>query len=258
MNTLITSWMLSALSYDEDNIVSNVYDFLPHVKCRFRKTKNGDHFYGIVVDDKTGKFWIVNRGTDGDNFYGKFKSWCRNLRVLTSGDGIQNGFQDAGDRIIEEYKNIICNYDAGFVCGHSQGAGVAQYQLCLLTENFPNVKTIHGDVFAAPPTFNKIGFERFKKCLRTGKMSLDRYVVSGDPIDSGFFRNKNSLIFNGVDVGNEILLPEIIGYDLKVANVIKHSPRIYNAGLIIKALNDGVCGIDEIRMYAKIGIRIVN
>lgn len=258
MKDLVNSWFLAALSYDEARVQYYVRELLPGLKTHFRATKHGNHFYGVALDDKNGRMWIVNRGTDGYNKMGSFMSWGRNFRMLTSGDGVHNGFQDAGNRVIDEFKEYIYNYDTCYVCGHSQGAGVAQYQLVLLAENFSNLKTIHGDIFAAPPAGNKIFKKRFNDHVKAGKISLDRYVVTGDPIDSNFLRNPASFILNGVDVGNEITLPKIIRYDLKVANVVKHSPLVYNAGLLLRCTEDGTYKRADLKMFSEIGKRIVN
>lgn len=258
MNTLVTSWALSALSYDEKGITKRIKTLFPHLKPRFKHDHNGSHFYGAVADDINGVLYIVNRGTDGFNHLGRFKSWARNLRLLTSGDGVHNGFQDAGNRVVDDFKNGIYNYETVVACGHSQGAGITQYILCILAENFSNLRCIHGDVFASPPTFNITSKKRFLAHSKKGAITLDRYLVDGDPIDSEILRNQKGAFLKGVDVGNEIILPTIVMYDLGLANVIKHSCRIYNAGLLQMCAADDRFTHDELKILAAVGDTLVN
>jgi pimeloyl-ACP methyl ester carboxylesterase len=109
-------------------------------------------------------------------------------------------------RLINKYsykifKNYIYNYDTVVACGHSQGAGVSQYALCLLAENFPNLKRIHGDIFASPPTFNITGKKRFLAHSKKGAITLDRYLVDGDPIDSEALRNAKGVFYQKTITG---------------------------------------------------------
>lgn len=256
--TLIASWALAALSYDEDKVADHIRELFPEMCLHFKSTKNGCHFYGVAMDDRSGTIYIVNRGTDGYTPAGNFRSWMRNLRLLTGEDGVHNGFQEAGNRVIDDFKMYLYKYETCVVCGHSQGAGVAQYELCLLAEYFPNLKTIHGDIFAAPPAFDNVGKARFDAHVADGRLSLDRYVTKGDPIDSNILRNPRSFLLGGCDVGREIELPTIIGYDLKIANVVKHSTRVYNAGLMQMCAADWSYKDADLRMLGMIGERIVN
>lgn len=255
LNSTIT-WALAALSYDEAKIITHILELF-NFRCKFQYDKNGKHFYGIALDDDNGRIYIVNRGTDGFNKIGNFESWMVNANMSTSGDGVHDGFQKAGDKVIDEFKNYIYNYDECFICGHSQGSGVTPYEACLVAENFKNIKKIHCDLFAAPPTGNQLFKDRFDS---HGNITCDRYITKGDPIYTPLFRNNYIDILAGKDVGTPIELPTIIGYDLKLANVVKHSSRIYNAGLMLRYAQNKDLGatMEDINMLGVVGERIVN
>ena len=229
----VVTWVLSALAYDEKNMMANIERFFPTFKCHFVKTKNGALFFGIVMDEKNGKFYLIKRGTDGDNFFGKFKGWVNNFRAGTSGDGTHNGFEDEGNLGVDRLKKYFYNFDYAFSGGHSKGSGITQYDCCLLAENFPNLKSIQGDAFATPPTFDHLGKLRVDKHVASGRLNLVRWNIPGDPITSKFLRGG---ITGGVDVGVSEILQDIIKHNLFLGNAINHSVMVYHAGMIIKLL----------------------
>ncbi len=263
VNELIISWSLAALSYDEDNIIDNIKELFPKFKPHFKaNNEHKSHFYGVVIDEENKRCFVVSRGTDGDKtLRGNLASWSYNANIIAGPDGVHNGFQKLGNDVInnQEFKNYFYKYNNRVIaCGHSQGSGCSQYILCLLAENFPSVKEIKGYVFAAPPSGNQIFANRFKALEESGRISLDRYVTNRDPITSKFLRNTDSLLLNGVDVGNEIILPEMIKYDLKLANVLNHSTAIYNSGLMLLCSNDPKYTLEDLQMLGKVGKKIIN
>lgn len=257
MKQLTKAWAFAALSYDEDKFIEYVrelFDLNAHVLHDRRKT----FFSGVVPDDKNGTLYVFNRGTDGADWIGNIQSWLNNFRVLTGPDGVHNGFQGIGDKVVDKFKSYIYKYKTVVISGQSKGAGVTPYECCIVAECFPNVDHIYGYSFAAPPTGNKIFAKRVKKHEDAGRIILKRYNNPGDPIDSSFLRNKKSPVFDGVDVGEEITLHPVIKFDQTLSlKLIKHSNSITNAAIMqMYAINRE--RPEELYILAEIGKRIVN
>lgn len=253
MNTVIISWLLSALSYDEQNIGDYITALLPGFKYHFKSHDRGSHFYGVVTDDSEGRAWQVNRGTDGYDKFGNAKSWINDLKICTGDDGVHDGFQMLGDTVFDNFKKILENYDYLYITGHSQGAGVSPYVACLCAENL-TIKHCQFDTFAVPPTGTPVFKKRVDDHLSSGKMSGCRYNTFADPITSFWIRK----LFNGADVGEEFILPKIIRYQLGPANAINHSCAIYNASMITHFAMIGDHHYEDYKMFGEIARRIVN
>ena len=260
MLTSTISWVLSALSYDEVNIVEYATTlFGKGFNADFQGTKNGSHFYGIVIDKKEGRAWIVNRGTDGYNKRGNLRSWVRyNANIFTGSDGVHNGFQRLGDRSFDNIKHYLWDINTVFCVGHSQGSAVAPYQACLCVENITSIKHVHFDLFANPPTGNKMFKRRVVKHFKGGKMSGDRYVNKDDIISSPLLRKKNSILLNGVDVGNEIKLPIFMRHKTLSTPFINHSCTTYNFLMFMLYAKMGYHHTEDYELLVKVHDLIVN
>lgn len=220
------SWVLSALSYDEEKVQMYVGELFPSFTTRFWAHDRGAQFHGIVMDDRTGRVFRVHRGTDGFDNLGNIRSWLTDLRIFAGSDGVHNGFQHYGDRAFNDAKRYLENYDTIYVGGHSQGSGVGQYECCLCVENL-TLKHVHADLFAVPPAFEAIGAARFNRHVGSGKLSCNRFVNRNDPIASPVLRGDR--FFKGVDVGEKQSLPDITKFRLGPVEVLNHSCAQYNA-----------------------------
>jgi hypothetical protein len=254
MTKLTKAWAFAALAYDENKFVDHVFDLFG-LRAHVMHDKTFSYFAGVIPDEKENTLYIFNRGTDGANWIGNFESWARNFRVLTGGDGVHNGFQDLGNKVIDKFKEYIYRYDNIVISGQSQGAGVTPYEACLITENFRNVDHVHGFSFAAPPTGNKLFAQRCQGHIKNGAMTLKRYNNHGDPIDSEFLRGG---FLDAVDVGEEITLPRIIRFESTMSlRLIQHSNAVTNAALMQLYAMSGMAN-DELVMLGRIGERVVN
>lgn len=258
MNELIVSWGLAALSYNEDHIIDYVRELFG-LKVYCKHDKNGSLFYGCAVDETTGRLNIFNRGTDGFNAIGNAKSWVRNARLITGRDGIHNGFFDASAKVFESFLHQICDAETVIISGQSQGAALTTVESYIIASEVKSVKAIRGHAFACPPAFNKHGAERFKPYLDSNRVTLTRYNTTGDPVDSDALRDDDSLLRDGVDVGDEIELFPIIKFKCPISmRLIRHSNAITNAALMqMEAMKDNP-SIEDIRLLGEIGKRIIN
>jgi len=78
---------------------------------------------------------------------------------------------------------------------------------------------------------------------------------SGDPIGTSLFRNEDSILLDGVDVCEPHTLPSIIKYNLYLADVVKHSCKVYNAALIQMYLESEHPDqyLDDVLVLGKVG-----
>jgi len=256
-SALVQSWGLAALSYDEDKIIDYARDLFG-LKLHCKHDAHWSLFYGCAMDKKTGKLRIFNRGTDGIGFWGKVRSWARNCRILTGGDGIHNGFGDAADKIVESFRSQLLDAEEVEICGQSQGAGLTIVEAYKIAKNFP-VRHVHGDAFACPPVFDKKGAAKAQQYIDSGKVSIRRFNGRGDPIDSEVLRNEESIFLDGVDVGEEVTLYSVIRFDATPAlMLIQHSNAVTNASLMQMYTEVEHPNIDDITTLGKIGRRIIN
>lgn len=255
MNTSTISWVLSALSYDENHVADYVTTLFPGFSCHFKGSDDGAHFYGVVIDPKIGRTWWVNRGTDGYDGKGNFKSWLYDLNIIKGADGIHNGFQKLGNDAFNEIKPYLYDADQIFVTGHSQGAGVSPYGARLCVENLDWIKHIHFDSFAPPPTGNSVFADSLKPYFESGKLSGDNYKIKKDPVCSDVFRDTDSFFLDGVDVGTQINLPAPFNYPV---GPLYHSCWIYNLCMMLSYAQMGHTHIDDYHLLGKIHNWIVN
>jgi hypothetical protein len=221
------SWALSSMIYNDSfqDLVPALFDCFEVHQWRSR---HGDHVHAVVLDRENNRMFHVNRGTGGDNWWGKLKSWGTDMNLYAGEDGVHDGAQKYGNDAFNDAAEYYWKFPLVIVDGQSQGAMVAPYLARLIAENIAIKKTdmhIHCDLFSYPPTFNETGAAVFNKHMRAGLISCDRYTLEGDPVASEFFRQDNGLLA-GVDVGHEIKLPDIIKQ--RVANVMAHSCSIVN------------------------------
>lgn len=237
------NFIYAALSYREDKVQELVYRLLG-LKSHWKAGHRGNSFYGVVLDPKNSILTIVTRGTDGFDWVGNLQSWWRNARILTGSDGVHNGFQDLGNEIIEFAKPYLTKFKLIELTGHSQGTGPSQYMLKLIGDfitkkQINNIVHAHADIFAYAPC----GDERFKAIIDRykdlGLVSCDGWLTEGDPIGSDVLRNEKTILLDGVDICKKHVLPVIVKYDLSVANVVKHSTKVYNAGMVFQCLREG-------------------
>jgi hypothetical protein len=252
----ILSWFLSALVYDEARIAEYVTGIL-RMKCHFFANSDGSEFFGIVIDEKTGRAWIVYRGTDGYTKLGNLHSWVTNFRIRAGDDGVADGFQDCGDEAFDKVKNYLYHVDVVINTGHSRGSGVSPYEACLCVENMPHLTRVHVDAFANPPTGNQIFADRFNGHVGAGKLTGVRRVLPGDPIATELLRLDIPPV-NGVDVGLLTELPKLIQYSIGPAGAVNHSCRMYNASIGVELSNDPGATIEDHRMIGIINDLIVN
>lgn len=228
----IVAWVLSALAYtDRKKMHETITHFFPTFRTDFKATKNGSLVYGLVIDDKNGKCYLVKRGTGGDNFIGKLASWYNNFMMSTSGNGTHDGFEKEGNQIVDELKHYFGHFDEVNSMGHSKGSGITIYDGPVILENFPHIKHVQADAFATPPVFDEIGKVRVDKHIASGRLFLTRWNLPGDPITSKLLRSK--ALGGGVDVGRSEVLQNLIRYDMLFWDVVKHSAMLYNAALLI-------------------------
>lgn len=254
IDSTIISWLLSSLSYDEHNFKDYVELLLPGFKCHRFLNDHGDHFYGVVTDDKNGRAWQFNRGTDAFDPFGHIKAWIINLRVNDrNGDGIFDGIEEYGEETFDATKDILEDYDIIHVTGHSQGANKSQYVAVLCVENL-TVKHVHFDQFAAFPTGTQIFADRVNSHIKKGKLSGIRYSTFGEPLSNYELRSR----VNGIFAGEEIVFQPIIRYSLGPVNVLNHSCTIYNAALMIHYALMKDHHYEVYEMFGEIARRIVN
>lgn len=256
--TTTISWVLAILSYDEDHAVDNVRQLFPSFKVHFWISKRGSHAHGVALDDDEGRAWHFHRGTDGFSTLGKAISWFNNACMVAGRDGTHNGFDRLAHRAFDDCKLYLENYDYLYESGHSQGAGVAPLDACLCVENL-TLKHVQCDLFATPPCVKKAGKRRIDNHINNGIVSGNRYVMPGDPISSNKLRNENSILLNGEDVFEEVLLPDLLIHEVGFLEVINHSGRFYNAGYMQHLINwTNALPEPDLKLLAKINDWIVN
>lgn len=254
IDSTIISWFLSALSYDEHHLGNYIECLFPDFKYYPFLNKHGDHFFGVVTDNKNGRAWQFNRGTDAFDPLGHLKAWIINLRVNDrNGDGIFDGIEEYGEKTFDETKKILEDYDVIYITGHSQGANKSQYVAVLCVENL-TVKHVHFDQFAAFPTGTKIFADRVNKHIDGGKLSGIRYSTFGEPLSNYDLREK----VKGVFAGEEVVFQPIIRYSLGPVNILNHSCTIYNAALMIHYALMKDHHYEVYEMFGEIARRIVN
>lgn len=272
---LITAWGLSSLIYTkrsaEDTTFVNYARSLFGLKVYEKFDSTGSLLYACAMDEKTGELHIINRGTSGFTWWGNLMSWCRNANIPTGFDGIHNGFGGASEKIIESFKHQIMDADTIRIQGQSQGAGLTIAESFHIADKFKNVKKIIANAFACPPVFDKKGAAAMLPYIESGRAELTRWNGHGDPIDSEVLRNEKSIFLDGVDVGKEITLYQVIRFESTPSlHVIQHSNAVTNASLmqmfsesaewfISKEMFDEANKVFEcIVMLGKIGRRIIN
>lgn len=230
------SWVLSAISYDEARISQIVSELFRGFKSRFWSHKRLSHFYGVVYDEKTGRIWDVNRGTDGDGPIGNLWSWLYDIDVFKGREGVNKGFKRLGDTSFNNVKQYLKHFQTIIHTGHSQGAGVAPYKACLSIENLWLYERVYFLTFAPPPTGNGVFAKRVNEYIAEGILSGTLFINPGDPIASKNLRDEDAVLLNGVDVGNLAILPDINLHDRGPLALLNHSCGQYHAsyGLFIE------------------------
>lgn len=236
----LTAAALAFWSYDEENCVDKINRaFRGRLRPHFVKSPDGSHFYGMVSDPDTGTAWIVSRGTDGDTPAGNARSWLYNANVFTGRDGMHNGFQERANIVFDRFKSDLPRFYRVVFVGHSQGAAVSQILAKLACENLSSDKTIDFIVFAAPPPGNRVFAATLMPYFINRQLTGVRWIMPGDPIATPLLRNEKSWLFNGVDNGEERMLPDLIQYKIGPAEVAMHSCRIYTTAMMLQMALDG-------------------
>lgn len=260
---LIRAWGLAALIYTKNK--ADDMDFINYARELFglkvyeKFDLTGSLLYACATDEKTGDLYIINRGTAGFGFWGNIMSWCRNANIPTGRDGIHNGFGAASEHIIKSFEHQIKDAEAVRVQGQSQGAGLTIVESLHIAERFDNVKKIIANAFACPPVFDKKGAASIMPYIQSGKIDLTRWNGHGDPIDSEVLRNDKTIFLDGVDVGDEVTLHQIVKFESTPSlHLIQHSNSITNASLMQMFSECESITIDDIKLLGKIGKAIIN
>jgi hypothetical protein len=257
-NKSILSWGLASLAYDIGNFEQNIAFLFPGEEFHAFTEDDGMNFYGIVLDKSNHIAWIFIRGTGGKTWLGEMKSWLEDLNHWHGGDGVYDGFQDAGNRVFDRVKQYLPYFRSVIVTGHSKGAGVTPYVARLCAQNIVALQNIHFDLFAAPPTGIQMFADSLKPYFENGLMTGDRYV-SDDIIYTDALRNKKCAFFNGVDVGTMIRLPKILKHDAGIIDdLMRHSPAVINAQLMQLFAAAKFNHVDDFHLLGEIGKRIIN
>jgi hypothetical protein len=245
------SWALASLSYRERDVLPLIMAIFKGFKGRFWSYNTGSQFHGLIYDSTQGRIWQINRGTDGDGRIGKIKSWLYDLNIFTGKDGVHNGFQKLGDRAFNETKEYLIDFDTIIHTGHSQGAGVAPYVACLSAENLKGYESIFFHTFAPPPTGTSIFAARMNEHIENGNIEGTLFINPDDPIASKNLRDADSLLLDGVDVGNLAILPDVNLYDRRLTRkLLNHSCAQYNASYSLwLAKTVGATSLDGRRLF---------
>lgn len=223
------SWALASLIYREDDMPQIVRSLFPTWTSRFWTTRNGSHFFGLVLDTDDGVAYQVNRGTGGYNFIGKIASWMYDARIFKNPGGIHKGFASLGDDVFDTTKEYLHEFPIVVHTGTSQGAGVSNYVACLSCENLRPNTWVRSIVFASPPTGDKRFAERVNRHIFSGNLECRIYINPQDPIASRKLRDQTSIFRDGVDAGDIIVLPDINRFDWGPLSLNNHSCSQYNA-----------------------------
>lgn len=223
------AWALASLIYREDDMLQIVRTLFPTWTVRLWTTRNGAHFFGLVLDTDNGIAYQVNRGTGGYNFIGKIASWMYDARIFKNPGGVHKGFAKLGDDVFDTTKEYLREFPIIVHTGTSQGAGVSNYVACLSCENLKPKKWVRSIVFASPPTGDKKFATRVYGHISSGKLECRIYVNPQDPIASKKLRDQASIFLDGVDAGDIIVLPDINRHDWGPLSLNNHSCSQYNA-----------------------------
>jgi hypothetical protein len=82
--------------------------------------------------------------------------------------------------------------------------------------------------------------------------------MPGDPIATKIFRNPDSWILDGVDVGTEHILPKLIKYNLGPGNAVNHSCKIYASGMAIAMTIKGGYPTEDYELIGTIFKKSIN
>lgn len=256
--TFLKAWFFSALSYDEDKVQDYIHEFFPNHTTHFIKNEDGSHFYGLVTDEKTKTAYIVSRGTDGDNFFGNMHSWLHDFDIFNGEDGTHNGFQKLGDIVFNQFKDRLPNYKTIVCCGHSQGGGVSQRLGQLCCRHLSKEKTIRLELFSSPPFFNKVAIDEINGFLDSGRMQCNRWYMPGDPVSSKFLRDQKHILLNWIDIGIDNKLPDLIQYNISIADTVNHSCKMVTAGIIMQCAIQKIVIAEYYHLLGEIFKRCVN
>lgn len=223
------AWALASLIYREEDMMQLVRAIFPTWTSRFWTTRNGSHFFGVVLDTEAGVAYQVNRGTGGFNLIGKIASWMYDARIFKCKGGIHRGFAALGDDVFDTTKEILCEFPIIIHTGTSQGAGVSNYVACLSCENLRPGTWVRSIVFASPPTGDHRFASRVNRHICGGNLECRIYINPQDPIASKKLRDEHSLFLNGVDAGDIMVLPDINKFDWGPLSLNNHSCSQYNA-----------------------------
>ena len=183
------SAVLAALIYDEENFALNVYRLFGFRVHAFTDLTQR-YYYAAVVDEERNRLFIVFRGTDGRNGWGRFLSWATiNLRVKTTPQGFHEGFwsiaADASKNIAQYVKKATQVYLA---C-HSQGSGVGVCEIDIICqamlsdqELLPHLKHLQADLWCSPPAVNATGKTEIDGYIQGGLVSINNWWMPGDLI----------------------------------------------------------------------------
>ncbi len=235
----LISIVLSALIYDEDNFSDRVmYLFGFEVHCW--KGKIGKHFYAVVTDALRDRVWIVCRGTDGDNAWGRILSWFNyNLRFAITPEGFHTGFWRLASKVSKDTSKYISKHShlTVYLAGHSQGAGVVVCLFAMIcrvlfkAKLLKNIIFLQADLFGAPPAVSDKGKYEIDGYLKNSSVKLNDWL-QGDILQ----QKKGILhgLLKGRRVGNQFEMPNQFNNEYGVVDkLVSHSPF-----LLLRAYQD--------------------
>lgn len=232
----LKAMFFSVVAYRVKDCVEIIESTFPNHTAHFKGDKGNAHFSGMVVDKVGKEAFFVERGTGGDNGIAEAIAWYHDLMIAKTGpDGVGDGAQHHANETFEWFKSHFYNYNTWTTCGHSMGNMAAQaliYLMCNERSKANNQRFLcYG--FSGTPVFKGPAVSKINALLQErncrGEKLLDIYrtTVPGDPLGSDIFRSK----LGGVDVGENVFIPDIIHQRIGPAEAINHSPSILIASI---------------------------
>lgn len=230
------SMVLSALIYNEDMfciVVFRLFGFKAH--CFTDNTRR--YFYAVVHDTANNRAWIVFRGTDGKNWFGRMLSWGINLRCKITADGFHSGFWEIALKASKDIAPYIKKVGQVYIASHSQGSGTAVCtiaQICramVIDADYMGIRHIQADLTCSPPAVDAKGKKEIDGYMKMGMVSINNWWMPGDLLSKkkGILRG----LLNGRDVGNMIELPDMILPKYGVFDPVSHSPVLCLAAYVL-------------------------
>lgn len=229
------SAVLAAMIYDEENFAVNVFRLFGF-ETHAWTDRTQRYYYAVALDPDHNRLFIVFRGTDGKNGFGRVLSWLTiNLRAATNKAGFHKGFWKIA---LEASKNIapyLKRFSHVYLVGHSQGSGTGVCTIALICRVMikrllQNIKHFQADLWCSPPAVSEKGKAEIDSYC--GKqVHINNWVMPGDLISRkrGILRG----LLHGKDVGSVIRCPDLILPKYGVFDPVSHSPTLCLAAYVL-------------------------